>query len=122
MKLSSRMKFLINNGLKGLVWFAVLIAAYLSFEEFVISKDPERWMETFYARPIVVYLIYLASEFFIGIIPPELFMIWSIKKANTAHYFWNVAFFCNCFIYDGLCNISDRKIFAQKGFIQIFAD
>lgn len=93
MMLSPRMRFLVNNGLRGLAWFAVLLAAYFSFEKFVISKDPDMWMETFYARPIVVYLIYLGSEFFFGIIPPELFMIWSIKQANVANYFLNLAFF-----------------------------
>lgn len=91
--LSSRMQFLVKNGLRGLAWLAILLIAYFSFEKFVISKDPDMWMETFYARPIVVYLIYIASEFFFGIIPPELFMIWAINKANIAHYFLNLAFF-----------------------------
>ena len=93
MKLSIRMQFLVRNGLKGLVWFALLLGAYFSFENLVISKDPDMWMETFYARPIVVYLVYLGSEFFFGIIPPELFMIWAINKANISHYFLNLAFF-----------------------------
>lgn len=93
MMLSPRMQFLVKNGLRGLAWFAVLLAAYFSFERFVVSKDPDMWMETFYARPIVVYLFYIGSEFFFGIIPPELFMIWAVKKANITHYFLNLAFF-----------------------------
>src|SRR5690554_4781935 len=93
MKLSSRMRFLMKNGLSGIAWLAVLLAAYLSFEKFVMAKDPELWMETFYARPGMVYLIYLASEFFFGLFPPEIFMIWAVKKADVSHYILNLAFF-----------------------------
>lgn len=114
MKLSTRMKFLVNNGLKGLAWFAVLIAAYVSFEEFVISKDPDMWMETFYARPIVVYLIYLGSEFFFGIIPPELFMIWALKKANAANYFLNLGFFASASYFLGYLTFLIGKFIHKK--------
>lgn len=93
MKLSSRIRFLLRNGLKGFVWLLVLIAAYFLFQEIVISRNPDAWIEKFYARPEIIYLIYFASEFFFGIIPPELFMIWAINKADTAHYFLNLGFF-----------------------------
>lgn len=91
--LSSRMQFLIKNGLRGIAWLAILLIAYFFFEKVVISRDPDMWMETFYARPIMIYLIYIGSEFFFGIIPPELFMIWAINKASVSHYFMNLAFF-----------------------------
>lgn len=93
MRLSSRMQFLLKNGLKGLAWLAILLVAYFFFEKIVISKDPDMWVERFYARPLIIYLIYIASEFFFGIIPPELFMIWAVNKANIANYFFNLAFF-----------------------------
>lgn len=112
--LSPRMRFLVNNGLRGLAWFAVLLAAYFSFEKFVISKDPDMWMETFYARPIMVYLIYIVSEFFFGIIPPELFMIWSIKKANIAHYLYNLAFFGFASYFLGYLNFLIGKFLYKR--------
>lgn len=93
MKLSSRMQFLLKNSLRGLAWLALLLAAYLFFEKIVISRNPDAWIDRFYAQPSIIYLIYLASEFFFGIIPPELFMIWAVNKANIANYFFNVAFF-----------------------------
>jgi hypothetical protein len=93
MRLSLRMQFLIKNGLRGLAWLAVLLIAYFFFDRVVVSKDPDLWVERFYARPEVIYLIYIASEFFFGIIPPELFMIWAINKANVANYFLNLGFF-----------------------------
>lgn len=93
MKLSPRIKFLINNGLKGLVWMTILLGAYFLFNEIVVSRNPDAWVEHFYSRPLIIYLIYLGSEFFFGIIPPELFMIWAINKSDISHYVLNVVFF-----------------------------
>ena len=93
MALSSRIRFLIRNGLKGLIWMLILLAAYFLFKEIVISRNPDLWIDKFYAKPEIIYLIYFASEFFFGIIPPELFMIWAINKSDTIHYFLNLGFF-----------------------------
>ncbi|HKL33732.1 MAG TPA: hypothetical protein VJ919_14425 [Tangfeifania sp.] len=93
MRISSRMRFLIRNGLKGLVWLGLLIAAYWLFRKIIYAQNPEYWIQQFYARPNVIYLIYTASELFFGIIPPELFMIWAVNKADVTHYWWNIAFF-----------------------------
>lgn len=93
MKLSPRIKFLLQNGLRGFVWFGIILIAYFLFAEVVISKNPDLWIERFYAQPVIIYAIYLGSEFFFGLIPPELFMIWAYNKAGVSHYFINVAFF-----------------------------
>ncbi len=93
MKISSRVQFLIKNGLKGLLWMAILLVGFFLFKEIVISKNPDAWMQRFYAKPEIIYLIYITSEFFFGIIPPELFMIWAFNKSDIPHYILNVAFF-----------------------------
>lgn len=93
MKLSSRIRFLLRNGLKGLLWLLIILGAFFLFEEIVISKNPDLWIEKFYAKPEIIYLIYFASELFFGIIPPELFMIWAINKAGIGHYFIHLGFF-----------------------------
>jgi len=67
--------------------------AYFLFEEIVISKNPDAWIERFYARPLLIYAIYFASEFFFGIIPPDMFMMWAYNKAGAGHYILNVGFF-----------------------------
>lgn len=93
MTLSPRVKFLISSGLKGLIWLAILLIAYFVFDKLVISKNPEVWLEHFYSRPGLIYLIYIASESFIGLFPPELFMIWAFNKGGTLQYILHVAFF-----------------------------
>ncbi|QIA07805.1 hypothetical protein [Draconibacterium halophilum] len=93
MKLSPRIQFLIKNGLKGFVWLLVILAAYFIFKELVLSYTPDAWIDKIYAKPMMVYLAYCFSEFFFGLIPPELFMIWAINKDTIAHYFMNLTFF-----------------------------
>lgn len=93
MKTSQKIQFLIKNGLKGLAWLGLLLIAWFFFEHIVISRDPDLWVERFYARPAIIYMIYFASEFFFGIIPPELFMIWAINKGGGGQFFLNLTFF-----------------------------
>jgi membrane protein DedA with SNARE-associated domain len=93
MEFSPRVKFLISNGLKGIIWLAILLVGYFIFDKLVISKNPEVWLEHFYSQPKLIYLIYIASESFIGLFPPELFMIWAFNKGGLIQYILNVAFF-----------------------------
>jgi membrane protein DedA with SNARE-associated domain len=87
------MKFLLKNGVKGLAWLAVILLIYLFVENFFISHASDEWVERFYARPLVIYLIYFGSEFFFGIIPPEIFMIWALKKGGVLNYTTTIAIF-----------------------------
>jgi hypothetical protein len=93
MRLSPKMRFLLKNGVRGIAWLALILLAYFFFDKIIISKDPDAWIERFYARPEIIYLIYFVSEFFFGIIPPELFMIWAVNKASISNYFLNLGFF-----------------------------
>ena len=93
MKNFPRLRFLLINLWRGLIWFGFIVAAYLLFMELVYKNNPEVWLERLYSKPIQIYLIYFASEFFFGIIPPEFFMIWALHKSDTLHYILNVGFF-----------------------------
>jgi membrane protein DedA with SNARE-associated domain len=93
MKKFPRARFLLINLGRGLIWFSLIVAAYLLFVKLGFNKNPEVWLERLYSNPIHIYLIYFASEFFFGIIPPEFFMLWALHKAGTAQYFLHVAFF-----------------------------
>lgn len=95
------MQFLIKNGLRGVAWLAILLVVYFFLQKTVVSQNPEMWNEIFYARPLMIYLIYLGSEFFFGIIPPELFMIWAINKSDLAHYILNLSFFAVASYFSG---------------------
>lgn len=132
MEISPRVQFLIKNGLKGLIWLAVLLVAYFIFDKLVISKNPELWLEHFYSQPGLIYLIYIASESFIGLIPPELFMLWAFNKGDIPHYILNVGFFTAIsyglgylnfllgqFLYKRVIFRYFRKRFFQESWIQL---
>lgn len=92
MEVSPRIKFLLSNGLKGIIWLAILLGAYFLFDNFIVSQNPDVWLHRFYSQPEIIYLIFLASESFVGIIPPELFMIWAFNKGDIPQYILNVSF------------------------------
>ncbi len=114
MKISPHFKFLIRNGLKGLAWLAILLGGYFLFRKLVLSQASDEWIQQFYARPEIIYLIYSASEFFFGIIPPEIFMIWAFNKADTTHYILNVGFFAVVSYAMGYATFLIGQFFYQK--------
>jgi len=99
---------------------AVLLAVYLLFKEVVVSRNPDAWIGKFYARPFIIYLIYSVSEFFFGIIPPELFMIWAVNKGDTLHYVFIVGFLAMVSYAMGYINFLIGQFFYKnKKFKQI---
>lgn len=93
MKKFPRLRFLFINLGKGLIWFTLIAAAYILFMELVYKNNPEVWLERLYSKPLQIYAIYFVSEFLMGIIPPEFFMIWALHKSDTLHYIFNVSLF-----------------------------
>ncbi len=91
--LQYKFQFLLKNILKGIAWMAVLVVIYLLLKEFVVAEKQDLWLDRFYSKPILIYLIYIGSEVFFGIFPPEIFMIWAYHKGDTLHYIMNVSFF-----------------------------
>ncbi|MDE0472867.1 MAG: hypothetical protein OXH57_13115 [Ekhidna sp.] len=87
--LPDRNRFLIANLLKGLLWLTVIVAGYLYLRK---SYDftLESVLGPVYNQPTVVYLIFLTSEVIFGIIPPEFFMIWSLRSEVLATYINNI--------------------------------
>lgn len=71
------------------MWLAVIVAAFI-----YARKNYDFTLETVlgpvYDQPTVVYLIFLASEVIFGIIPPEFFMIWSLRSEILSNYIYNI--------------------------------
>lgn len=81
--------FLVRNLLKGFLWLTIIVVAYVYLKERV---DPENleWIRPFYEKPILVYIIFIISEILIGIIPPEMFMIWASRLDNINIYMYSI--------------------------------
>lgn len=67
----------------------IIVSAYL-----FLRKNYDFTLETvlgpIYHQPGVVYSIFLASEVIFGIIPPEFFMIWSLRSEVIGVYITNI--------------------------------
>ena len=88
-ELPDRRRFLLRNLLRGFLWLAVIVIAFI-----YARKNYDFTLETVlgpvYDRPTIVYFIFLASEVIFGIIPPEFFMIWSLRSEVLTNYINNI--------------------------------
>lgn len=92
-RMSERKNFVLKYALQALLSLLVLFALIAVFKELYFDHDPEYWIEKFYGNSLVIHLIYVASEVFFGLLPPEIFMFWAIKAGDTGSYILNIVFF-----------------------------
>lgn len=89
MNIKPRYQFLLKNLFRGILWFAGLVIIFLIVKEYFGPSD--HLLERIYEMPILVYGVFLFSEVVFGLIPPEVFMIWSIHGGVSDYYAVNVA-------------------------------
>ncbi|HJX71492.1 MAG TPA: VTT domain-containing protein [Bacteroidales bacterium] len=82
--------FFFRNLFRGLIWLAVILGIFLLFKKFV-DVDYFSWLAPVYDNPAVIYIIYLISEIVVGIIPPEVFMIWALRSNDISRYITIIA-------------------------------
>ena len=80
-KPGEKTKFFFRNLFKGLAWFALLVAIFILARKYV-DPDYEKLLEPIFNNTVLIFSIYFASEVIIGIIPPELFMIWALRSGT----------------------------------------
>ncbi len=80
-----RLFFFFSNFLKGLVFFAFALAFYkISFNYLDLSALKNQI--TIDLPSAFVFILFFLSEVILGIIPPELFMIWAITSKPISSY------------------------------------
>ena len=87
--LLSKRQFLLKNMLRGLFWLMAIVGGYVIAQQY-FNFTLESVLGSVYDEPIVVYSIFLASEVIFGIIPPEFFMIWSLRTGEISLYAQNI--------------------------------
>lgn len=80
-------RYVLIRALRAIVWLVAFAGLYLLFKEY-IHIDYLDHLEPFFERELLILTIFSASEIIIGIIPPELFIIWALRTANL----WEFAF------------------------------
>ena len=71
-----------------MVWFLGLILIFTVTRKFV---NPT-WIEALHDHSLLIYSIFILSEVIFGIIPPEIFMMWSLSEGLTEIYAINILF------------------------------
>ena len=80
-----RLAFFFTNFLKGLLFFGVAILFYkivFSYLDLSTLKEEVR----FDLPSTIVFILFFLSEVILGVIPPELFMIWAITSKPITAY------------------------------------
>ena len=80
--------FFVKNLLKGLLGLAVIVILYNLLQRYL---NIDQYLDYLGNWPVLVYLVFILSEVVFGIIPPELFMIWSLNNGLFASYTLDVA-------------------------------
>jgi len=83
-------RFLLINLGKGTLYLFILLVAYLLIKNSVIIKY-HSLLASFLDDAVLVFGVYLLSEVIFGIIPPELFMLWALRKGEAQEYAGYVA-------------------------------
>lgn len=87
---SERIRFFLRNLFRGLIWLAVVVGGYFYLESHY-NLTLQGILGDLYDQPLIIFLIFFVSETVFGIIPPELFMIWSLRNELIQQYVLNVA-------------------------------
>jgi membrane protein YqaA with SNARE-associated domain len=83
--------FLFRNLFKGLLWFAVIITAFIFMEEY-IQDNFRSHIDDIRANPGILYGVYTLSEVIFGILPPEFFMmIWVLDNIEVTGFIINLS-------------------------------
>jgi len=80
--------FFLRNLIKGLVWLAVIVGLFV-FTKHNVDKELILRFEPFFGQTGLILLIFSLSELIIGIIPPEVFLIWSLRSGDLHIYIMN---------------------------------
>lgn len=85
MKIDDRGKFFIRNLLRGVFILAVFVILYILYKKYV-KQEFFQFLQPIYDNPFLVFTIYTISEILFGIIPPEIFFIWSLMSGDLEIY------------------------------------
>ncbi|MBN1415928.1 MAG: VTT domain-containing protein [Bacteroidales bacterium] len=71
--------------MKGFIWLTVIVAAFV-FTKHTVDPELLEKFEPVFNKTYLVYGIYCLSEVLVGIIPPELFLIWALRSNTVTEF------------------------------------
>jgi membrane protein YqaA with SNARE-associated domain len=114
----TRSGFLVRNLVRGLIWFAVIITAFILLENYIQENFKSHIVEI-RANPEILYGMYTLSEIVFGIIPPELFMmIWILDNIDVSGFVVNLSILAVISYGAGVLGYYIGKTFSKTPFYQ----
>jgi membrane protein DedA with SNARE-associated domain len=89
MAITEKGVFFIRNFLRGIIILIVFIALFILFKKYV-NLDFFEFLKPIYDNPTLIFTIYTFSEILFGIIPPEVFFIWSTGANDLNTYIFDI--------------------------------
>ena len=113
--------FLMKNLFRGLIGFAVIISAFIFFEDY-FQTNFTSFLRNIEDRPELLYLVFFGSEVFFGLVPPEFFMmIWVLNKIDLLNFCFNLGFLTLISYGAGVIGYFVGYYFSKrKGFKKVF--
>ncbi len=78
-------RFILRNLFRAILWLVAFLVVYIVFKRF-IKVDFLDWFEPLFENEGVMFVIFLVSEIIIGIIPPEVFMLWALRYSVFSQF------------------------------------
>jgi membrane protein DedA with SNARE-associated domain len=107
--LDDKTRFLIRNILKGFLYLAVLIGIFFLIKSYFSEEERMEWFGRIYDNVLLVMAVFVTSEILFGIIPPEIFMLWSLKTGLIGSYFSSIGFLSAISYLAGFFNFTMGK-------------
>jgi membrane protein YqaA with SNARE-associated domain len=107
-------KFLIKNILKGFLYLGILVIIFFIIRESFSEEQRLEWFGSIYNSPKLVMTIFVGSEILFGIIPPEIFMLWSLETGWIGPYFVSIGILSVISYGAGFFNFSMGKLINQR--------
>lgn len=86
---NTRLKFFIRNFVKGMATLALIVLGIVLLKE-KLNNGGFDWATTMH--PLIIYFSFMLSEILFGIIPPEFFIVYSVKGGLFSSYVMDLAF------------------------------
>ncbi len=114
-------QFLLRNLFKGLLWFAIIITAYILLEGYLEEKLSKE-ISNLANREVLLFAIFTFSEIVFGIIPPEFFMILWQHQGDLMVYCINLSILAVISYGAGILGYYIGVTFTKTGFFKRIKD
>lgn len=108
----TKVKFLLQNLLRGIIALALIVLGLILIND---NLDDQRLEWVFNLHPLMVYIVFLASEVVFGIIPPEFFMVWSVKGGLFESYALDILLLSIISFLAGILGYNIGSAFSTSG-------